>query len=79
MDICYCGSVLLSSDMVSGSFYALLAGVLGAAASLSAKLSLGADYLRDMCESGISSWSQTHGGTQACDWVRPTQYEKHVT
>nr|XP_046254796.1 transmembrane protein 42a isoform X2 [Scatophagus argus] len=49
--------------MISGSFYALLAGFLGAAASLSAKLSLGADYLRIMCESGLG------GGTSVCDWL----------
>ncbi|XP_044065354.1 transmembrane protein 42a isoform X3 [Siniperca chuatsi] len=55
--------------MISGSFYASLAGFLGAAASLSAKLSLGADYLRDMCESGLSGWAETHGGTAACDWA----------
>ncbi|XP_044065353.1 transmembrane protein 42a isoform X2 [Siniperca chuatsi] len=55
--------------MISGSFYASLAGFLGAAASLSAKLSLGADYLRDMCESGLSGWAETHGGTAACDWL----------
>lgn len=56
--------------MISGSIYALLAGFLGAAASLSAKLSLGADYVREMCESGLSGWTETHGGTAACDWVR---------
>ncbi|XP_035527770.1 transmembrane protein 42 [Morone saxatilis] len=55
--------------MIPGSLYALLAGFLGAAASLSAKLSLGADYLRDICESGLSGWTQTHGGTTACDWL----------
>ncbi|XP_034384442.1 transmembrane protein 42-like [Cyclopterus lumpus] len=48
--------------MISGSVCALLAGSLGAAASLSAKLSLGADYLRDMCESRLS-------GASACDWL----------
>ncbi|KAM7420143.1 hypothetical protein PAMA_014722 [Pampus argenteus] len=48
--------------MISGSFYALLAGFLGAAASLSAKLSLGADYLKDMCEAGLRE-------TSACDWL----------
>lgn len=62
--------------MISGTFYALLAGFLGSAASLSAKLSLGSDYLRDMCESGLSGWTQTHGGTVACDWVRRTQHIK---
>ncbi|KAI4904047.1 hypothetical protein NFI96_033870 [Prochilodus magdalenae] len=43
--------------MVSGSIYALLAGFLGAAASSSAKLSLGASYLKAMCESGVRSWT----------------------
>ncbi|XP_061574165.1 transmembrane protein 42-like [Cololabis saira] len=47
--------------MVPGSVYACLAGFLGAAASLAAKLSLGPDHLRDMCQ----SW---HGGP-ACDWL----------
>ncbi|XP_022071601.1 transmembrane protein 42-like [Acanthochromis polyacanthus] len=51
--------------MFSGTFYALLAGFLGAAASLSAKLSLGADYLREMCESGLSGWT----GPSCCDWL----------
>ncbi|XP_038568192.1 transmembrane protein 42-like [Micropterus salmoides] len=55
--------------MISGSFYALLAGFWGAAASLSAKLSVGADYLRDMCETGLSGWTQTHSATTACDWL----------
>ncbi|XP_041799206.1 transmembrane protein 42a [Chelmon rostratus] len=55
--------------MISGSFYALVAGFLGAAASLSAKLSLGADYLRDLCESGLSGWTEAHGGSGACDWL----------
>lgn len=59
-----------SSNMISGTFYALLAGFLGAAASLSAKLSLGADYLRDMCESGFSGWTPTHSPSATCDWVR---------
>ncbi|XP_069544137.1 transmembrane protein 42-like [Brachyistius frenatus] len=52
--------------MSSGSFYALLAGLLGAAGSLSAKLSLGSDHLRQMCES-LSSWTETHSGASACD------------
>ncbi|XP_040900454.1 transmembrane protein 42-like [Toxotes jaculatrix] len=55
--------------MFSGSFYALLAGFLSAAASLSAKLSLGADYLREMCESRMDRWTETDGGTTACDWL----------
>ncbi|KAM8868912.1 transmembrane protein 42-like [Spinachia spinachia] len=55
--------------MISGSVYALIAGFWGAAASLSAKLSLGADYLRDMCESGPGGWTRTPGGASACDWL----------
>ncbi|XP_026149656.1 transmembrane protein 42-like [Mastacembelus armatus] len=55
--------------MLSGSFYALLAGFLAAAASLSAKLSLGADYVRDICKSGLSIWTETHGGAADCDWL----------
>lgn len=56
--------------MISGTFYALLAGFWGAAASLCAKLSLGADYLRNMCETELIAWS-TDGST-ACDWVSLT-------
>ncbi|XP_030250993.1 transmembrane protein 42-like [Sparus aurata] len=55
--------------MISGTLYALLAGFLGAAASLSAKLSLGADYLREMCESGFSGWTPTHSASVTCDWL----------
>ncbi|XP_039869024.1 transmembrane protein 42-like [Simochromis diagramma] len=58
-----------SSGMFSGSFYALLAGFLAATASLSAKLSLGASYLREMCETRLSDWNQTPGGSAACDWL----------
>ncbi|XP_037533115.1 transmembrane protein 42-like [Nematolebias whitei] len=54
--------------MASGSVYALLAGFLGAAASLSAKLSIGADYLRGMCESGLSGWAPTEASA-LCDWL----------
>ncbi|XP_046883513.1 transmembrane protein 42a [Hypomesus transpacificus] len=43
--------------MTSGTFYALLAGFLGAFASSSAKLSLGADYLRELCETGVNNWA----------------------
>lgn len=66
------------SEMFSGPVYALFAGFLGAAASLSAKLSLGADYVRDMCETGISGWTQTPGDTAACDWVRQTQQLEYI-
>uniref|UniRef100_A0AAY4E9W4 Transmembrane protein 42 n=1 Tax=Denticeps clupeoides TaxID=299321 RepID=A0AAY4E9W4_9TELE len=40
-----------------GVSYALLAGLLGAVASSSAKLSLGADYLRGACEAGLRTWA----------------------
>ncbi|XP_029927761.1 transmembrane protein 42a [Myripristis murdjan] len=61
--------------MLSGAFYALLAGFLGAVASSSAKLSLGADYLKEMCEAGLSRWTSgvpwtgRPGGATACDWL----------
>lgn len=70
--------LICHSEMISGPVYALFAGFLGAAASLSAKLSLGADYLRDMCETGISGWTQTPGDTAACDWVRQTQHLEYI-
>ncbi|XP_020792788.1 transmembrane protein 42-like [Boleophthalmus pectinirostris] len=53
--------------MVSGSLYALLAGLCGAAASLSAKLSLGASVLKQMCASGLKDWKP--GVEDACDWL----------
>ncbi|XP_054898083.1 transmembrane protein 42-like [Poeciliopsis prolifica] len=55
--------------MDSSSVYALSAGFLAAAGSLSAKLTLGADYLREMCESGLSGWTQGPGGDTRCDWL----------
>ncbi|KAM3835951.1 transmembrane protein 42-like [Diretmus argenteus] len=61
--------------MISGAFYALLAGFLGAVASSSAKLSLGADYLQHMCESGMRRWRtggdhlELDGGDTPCDWL----------
>lgn len=55
--------------MVSGSLYALVAGLCGAAASLSAKLSLGAGFLKQMCASGLREWTQAHGAEDACDWL----------
>lgn len=61
--------------MISGSIYALLAGCLGATASLSAKLTLGADYLKEMCEAGLSSTSDAkhdNDETTVCLWVRRT-------
>ncbi|XP_053736785.1 transmembrane protein 42-like [Synchiropus splendidus] len=53
--------------MTSGSFYAALAGLLGATSSLLAKLSLGTDHLVLMCESSLSGWSGIQTGT--CDWL----------
>lgn len=60
--------------MLPGVFYALLAGFLAALASSSAKLSLGADYLKDVCETGLKIWTDgqenTDGvDTTACDWL----------
>ncbi|XP_037128703.1 transmembrane protein 42-like [Syngnathus acus] len=52
--------------MISGSIYALLAGCLAAAASLSAKLTLGADYLKEMCEASTSG--AQHDET-VCLWL----------
>ncbi|XP_020494178.1 transmembrane protein 42 [Labrus bergylta] len=54
--------------MLSGSLYALLAGFMGAAASLTAKLSFGAHYLSDMCEAGLSR-TGSPGQTAVCDWL----------
>lgn len=60
--------------MISGAPYALLAGFLGALASSSAKLSFGADYLKDMCETGLRTlgakdhWTGPHE-TTPCDWL----------
>ena len=64
--------------MISGDIYALLAGILGAVASSSAKLSLGADYLKDMCDTGMKRWTtEDHWSRHAeeetpCDWVTHT-------
>ncbi|KAJ8385677.1 hypothetical protein AAFF_G00183900 [Aldrovandia affinis] len=61
--------------MFPGVFYALLAGFLGAVASSSAKLSLGADYLKGVCETGLKSWGgeerkfRQADETTACDWL----------
>ncbi|XP_059920672.1 transmembrane protein 42a [Gadus macrocephalus] len=61
--------------MISGDIYALLAGILGAVASSSAKLSLGADYLKDMCDTGMKRWTtEDHWSRHAeeetpCDWL----------
>nr|XP_054606064.1 uncharacterized protein LOC107375655 isoform X2 [Nothobranchius furzeri] len=55
--------------MLCGSLYALFAGFLGAAASLSAKLSLGPAYLQEMCDSALRGWSE---GASVCGWVLRT-------
>ncbi|ROJ29355.1 Transmembrane protein 42 [Anabarilius grahami] len=60
--------------MLPGVFYALMAGFLAALASSSAKLSLGADYLKDVCETGLKIWTDGEGNTAgvdttACDWL----------
>ncbi|KAM4580524.1 transmembrane protein 42-like [Odontesthes bonariensis] len=55
--------------MFSGSLYAFLAGLLGATASLSAKLSLGAAYMKEICESWLREWPETQGGSAVCDWL----------
>ncbi|XP_060771452.1 transmembrane protein 42 [Neoarius graeffei] len=53
--------------MLPGVVYALLAGFLGAVASSSAKLSLGADYLKGVCETGLRTWGDQR--TSACEWL----------
>ncbi|CAK6965844.1 transmembrane protein 42 [Scomber scombrus] len=63
---------LSPSNMFPGVFYALLAGFLGAVASSSAKLSLGADYLKGVCETGLRTWGEQRkfrqaDETTACD------------
>ncbi|XP_028820245.1 transmembrane protein 42-like [Denticeps clupeoides] len=60
--------------MFPGVVYALLAGFLGAVASSSAKLSLGADYLKGVCESGLRTWGEQRkfrpeNEATACDWL----------
>ncbi|XP_030203799.1 transmembrane protein 42 [Gadus morhua] len=60
--------------MFPGVIYALLAGFLGAVASSSAKLSLGADYLKGVCETGLRTWGEQRrfrqpDETTACDWL----------
>lgn len=70
--------------MFPGVFYALLAGFLGAVASSSAKLSLGADYLKGVCETGLKTWGgeerkfRQADQTTACDWVRQRRGEAGV-
>nr|XP_057902686.1 transmembrane protein 42 [Doryrhamphus excisus]XP_057902687.1 transmembrane protein 42 [Doryrhamphus excisus] len=63
---------LSSFIMFPGVFYALLAGFLAAVASSSAKLSLGTDYLKGVCETGLRTWGEQRkfrqaDETTACD------------
>ncbi|XP_077576416.1 transmembrane protein 42-like [Stigmatopora nigra] len=56
--------------MFSGSLYAFLAGCSGAAASFSAKLTLGADYLNEMCEASVRGTSgMQQDGPTVCYWL----------
>ncbi|XP_010891026.2 transmembrane protein 42 [Esox lucius] len=61
--------------MISGAVYALLAGFLGAIASSSAKLSLGSEYLKGMCETFLKAWVRAgdhrinQEETSPCDWL----------
>ncbi|XP_060778264.1 transmembrane protein 42a [Neoarius graeffei] len=61
--------------MLTGLLYALLAGLFGALASSSAKLSLGSSYLKELCDTAERQWgveedSGTPGvNTTACEWV----------
>lgn len=58
--------------MLTGLMYALLAGLFGAFASSSAKLSLGASYLKELCDTAVGKWAAEEGSdadTTACEWV----------
>lgn len=61
--------------MLTGLVYALLAGLFGAFASSSAKLSLGATYLKELCDTAVRRWTEegylTPGvDSAACEWVK---------
>lgn len=62
--------------MLAGLIYALLAGLFGAVASSSAKLSLGASYLRELCDTAVRQWTAEEDrltpsvDTTACEWVK---------
>lgn len=62
--------------MLTGVMYALLAGLFGAVASSSAKLSLGARYLKELCDTAVRKWTGEEDGftpgvdTTACEWVK---------
>lgn len=54
--------------MVSGSVYALFAGFMASVSSVCAKLSVGANYITHLCESGLR---HTHSGeASVCDWLQ---------
>ncbi|KAF7708782.1 transmembrane protein 42a [Silurus meridionalis] len=61
--------------MLTGLMYALLAGMFGAVASSSAKLSLGGSYLKELCDTAVRRWSAQENtfspalDTAACEWV----------
>lgn len=61
--------------MLTGLMYALLAGLFGAVASSSAKLSLGAGYLKELCDTAVRIWAAEQDSatpavhTTACEWV----------
>ncbi|KAG7336205.1 hypothetical protein KOW79_000898 [Hemibagrus wyckioides] len=60
--------------MLTGLMYALLAGLFGAFASSSAKLSLGATYLKELCDTAVRKWTEEGNLTPgvdstACEWV----------
>lgn len=70
--------------MLPGVFYALLAGFLAALASSSAKLSLGADHLKEVCETGLKIWTDRQASSRdqgldntVCDWVRSLMQTNH--
>lgn len=62
--------------MLTGLMYALLAGLFGAVASSSAKLSLGASYLKELCYTAVRKWTVEEDGltpgvhTTTCEWVK---------
>lgn len=72
--------------MLTGLMYALLAGLFGAVASSSAKLSLGASYLKALCYTVVRQWTVEEDGltpgvhTTACEWVKwPFLYLPYIS
>ncbi|XP_029958857.1 transmembrane protein 42-like [Salarias fasciatus] len=55
--------------MVSGSVHALFAGLVASVSSVCAKLSVGANYITHMCESGLGH-THTGGEASVCDWLQ---------